>query len=91
MRKTFFAVLISSTIVYAEDAQTYCDKLKKGAPFRIEKEEMELLTKGFNVETSVKEKSGHDSRVVTISYRKKKSNKKCEIIIDDGKISEIRR
>lgn len=91
MRKIFFMILISSTIVFAEDAQTYCAKLKKGAPFRVEKEEMELLSKGFNVETSVREKAGHDSRVVTITYRKQKSNKKCEIHIDDGRISEIRR
>ncbi len=91
MSKILFTILISSTIAYAEDAQTYCENLKKGAPFRIEKEEMELLSKGFNVETSVKEKAGHDSRIVTITYRKKKSNRKCEILIDDGKISEIRR
>lgn len=86
----FLLCVISLNSAWAEDAQVYCQKLKKGDPFRIEKEEMELLSKGFNVETSITEKGGHASRIVTITYRKKRSNKKCEIIIVDEKISEIR-
>jgi hypothetical protein len=73
-----------------EDIRSYCKKLKKGSLFQINNEEKVLLSKGFNVETSLSGDTSHDTRVVTITYKGKKNKKKCQIIIRDGKIHQIK-
>lgn len=72
-----------------ETPRTYCEKLKKGDVLQIDKEEQVLLAKGFKVETAIAGEAGHNTRMLMLSL-KSNSKDKCDIVVRDGKVAEIR-
>lgn len=71
------------------NAKTYCKKLKKGVVIQIEKEEKLLQSKGLKVETAIAGEAGHDTRMLMISSKSNPAEK-CDVVVRDGKVAEIR-
>ena len=89
--KTLVIFLIhfsSIAFAYVNSPKSYCANLKTGQPFQIDKEKKALESKGFNATIAIAGEKGHDTRMLMISQAGIK--KKCDVLVRDGKIAEIR-
>lgn len=84
-----FSILFSS-IVFAsiKSPKSYCSKLKTGQPFQIDREKEALEAEGLKAEIAIAGEAGHDTKMLMISQTGMKQ--KCDVVVRDGKIAEIR-
>jgi hypothetical protein len=81
----FFSMSASASVVLLK---SFCDCLKRGQIFDLNKEREGLASKGLTAEIALAGEAGHDTKMLMIS--RVHSDQKCDVIVRDGKIAEIR-
>lgn len=92
MKYTMSTVLfIFLSVIHAsgETAKAYCEKLKKGDVIQIDTEKRLLRSNGLKVETAIAGEAGHNTWMLMISSERNPAEK-CDVIIRDSKVAEIR-